>query len=106
MNQTAVWKSLQRVLLCNKRLPRLWKGYRPSYAWCSILFGRELLKKGLIKSVGDGQNTRVWSEKWILDPLPRRPVNKQSLIDLKLRLSQLIDNVGTGDMNCLKTYFR
>lgn len=52
------------------------KGYRPSYAWRSILFGRELLMKGLMKSIGDGKNMFVWADSWIFDEVPRRPVNK------------------------------
>lgn len=35
------------------------KGYKPSYAWRSSLFGRELLRKGLIKSIGNGKGTFV-----------------------------------------------
>lgn len=38
---------------------------RPSYAWHNILFGHDLLKKGLIESIGNGQNTKLWYENWI-----------------------------------------
>lgn len=34
-------------------------GTRLSYAWRSILFGRELLLKGLVKSLGHGRDTEV-----------------------------------------------
>lgn len=37
-------------------------GLRPSYAWKSILHGRDLLKRGLIKSIGNGKETWVWTE--------------------------------------------
>lgn len=66
------------------------KGYRPSYAWRSIFHGRELLKRGLMKSIGDGTSTKVWLEKWVMDSHPRRPFNKQSLIDLELEVSSLL----------------
>lgn len=59
-------------------------GARPSYAWRSILHGRELLEKGLMKVIGNGQSTNVWTEKWIFDKAPRRPFSKQTLIDLDL----------------------
>lgn len=66
------------------------KGSRPSYAWRSILFGRELLNKGLMKSIGDGKDTYVWSEKWIMEDIPRRPVNKQVTMDVNLKMEALI----------------
>lgn len=43
----------------NKDFLECRKGYRPSYAWCNILFGRGLLSKGLIKSIGNGMSTYV-----------------------------------------------
>ncbi|KAL1199557.1 putative mitochondrial protein [Cardamine amara subsp. amara] len=50
------------------------KGTRPSFAWRSILFDRELLSKGLFKTIGNGQNTKVWEDKWLPDKFPRPPV--------------------------------
>ncbi|XP_010419043.1 PREDICTED: uncharacterized protein LOC104704701 [Camelina sativa] len=42
-------------------------GARPSYAWRSILYGRDLLVKGLRLCIGDGSSTRVWTGQWLLD---------------------------------------
>lgn len=67
------------------------KGTRPSYAWRSILFGRELIKEGLKRVIGNGEQTRVWIDKWLLDGTNRRPMNKQALIDIEMKVSQLID---------------
>lgn len=66
-------------------------GSRPSFAWRSLLFGRDLLKEGLVRDVGDGKDTNVWSEKWIIDEVPKIPMYRQdSVIDLTLRISDLL----------------
>ena len=65
-------------------------GSRPSFAWRSLMFGRELLKEGLVREVGDGRDTNVWCEKWIIDDVPKIPMYRQdSMVDLTLRISDL-----------------
>lgn len=81
------------------------KGYRPSYAWRSLLFGRELLRKGLIRSIGNGRSTYVWADKWIMDDTPRRPVNKQMCYDVNLRVASLIDENGCWKVTVLHEIF-
>ena len=42
-----------------------------SYAWQSILKGKEVLKKGMRWRVGDGTSIRIWIDPWLpLDFLP------------------------------------
>ena len=36
-----------------------------SYAWGSILKGREVLKKGMRWRVGDGSSISIWSDPWL-----------------------------------------
>ena len=36
-----------------------------SHTWKAILYGREALKLGLIKRIGDGATTKIWEEPWI-----------------------------------------
>jgi hypothetical protein len=36
-----------------------------SFTWCSILFGRELLLKGLRWGVGSGTSIRIKQDSWI-----------------------------------------
>lgn len=81
------------------------KGFRPSYAWISIVFGRELLQKGLIKSIRNGQSSLVWLDKWIMDEDPRRPVSKQILFDLNLRVQDLLDQNNRWRMEMLVELF-
>ncbi|KAG7565144.1 Reverse transcriptase domain [Arabidopsis suecica] len=66
-------------------------GSRPSFAWRSILFGRDLLIKGLQKRVGNGNSIKVWMEPWLDDGIMRIPWIKNPIIDLELSVSDLID---------------
>ncbi|XP_040379850.1 uncharacterized protein LOC121054416 [Oryza brachyantha] len=36
-----------------------------SQTWRAILAGREVLKLGLIKRIGDGKSIRIWDDRWI-----------------------------------------
>lgn len=67
-------------------------GSRPSQIWRSILDGREVLKQGLIRRIGDGNLTHVWNDNWLpreamLRPIAPRQVDKPELV------SELIDQV-------------
>lgn len=82
------------------------KGTRPSYAWRSILHGRDLLTQGLRTVIGNGEQTSVWIDKWIFDGTNRRPMNKPALIDITLKVSQLIDPVSRNwNLNMLRDLF-
>ncbi|XP_018463709.1 uncharacterized protein LOC108834892 [Raphanus sativus] len=76
-----------------KRFLDVRMGNKVSYAWKSILFGRELLQKGLKYSVGDGRDIHVWSEPWMEDEdgTCRPPYRKQRVFDANLKVSDVID---------------
>jgi hypothetical protein len=40
----------------------------PSYAWRSILGVSDIFKEGLFCRIGNGENTRIWGDKWV--PIP------------------------------------
>jgi hypothetical protein len=37
----------------------------PSQIWCSILDGRVVLIQGLIRRIGDGRSTNIWTDNWL-----------------------------------------
>lgn len=81
-------------------------GNRPSYAWRSIMHGRELLVKGLMKQIGDGQSTHVWYDNWILLDAPRPPRYRTDEVDLSLTVSELIDSrYGTWNVHRVRHLF-
>lgn len=66
-------------------------GTRPSYAWKSILHGRDLLCQGLVKNIGNGKSFRVWIDDWIEDDGWRTPYRRNYFFNPDLRISELID---------------
>ncbi|XP_018453887.1 uncharacterized protein LOC108825041 [Raphanus sativus] len=77
----------------------------PNSLLARIYKGRELLKKGLIRSIGNGRSTYVWSQSWIMDECPRRPINKQREIDVNLRVESLLDETHQWNVEKLQTLF-
>ena len=72
---------------------------RPSFAWCSILHGKELLKQGLYRDIGNGVQSNVWAENWIIDGIPRPPMYREDReVNLALKVADLIE-VNTGRWN-------
>lgn len=66
-------------------------GPRPSYAWRSIQFGKELLILGITKKIGNGRTVSVWVDAWIEGEMMRRPLMKNIFVDLLLCVDKLID---------------
>lgn len=66
-------------------------GARPSYAWRSIIFGRQLLEKGLRRTIGSGDETSVWMDKWLFGEVPMAPLRKLVLFEVDLKVCDLIN---------------
>jgi hypothetical protein len=45
-----------------------------SHVWNAILHGREALKKGMIKQVGDDSSIRIWEDPWIPNNISMKPL--------------------------------
>ncbi|KAG7578883.1 Endonuclease/exonuclease/phosphatase [Arabidopsis thaliana x Arabidopsis arenosa] len=81
---------------------------RPSFAWRSILHGRELLEKGISKHIGNGSSVNVWIDPWIEDEDEgmRAPMRKNYFFDVCLKVNSLIDPISrTWDFEALVDHF-
>lgn len=45
-----------------------------SHTWRAILAGRKTLELGLIKRIGDGRTTNIWSDRWIPGAIGGKPI--------------------------------
>uniref|UniRef100_A0A803PQN1 Reverse transcriptase domain-containing protein n=1 Tax=Cannabis sativa TaxID=3483 RepID=A0A803PQN1_CANSA len=79
------------------------KGHSPSFSWSSLLWGRELLKEGLIWKVGNGQTIRTLQDSWIPDLRSLRFKNNSAPPSDKV--SFFIKPNGSWDLNRLAEYF-
>lgn len=65
-----------------------------SSTWQAIQYGLELLKKGIVWRVGDGQNIRIWRDRWVPREPSRQPVSQQGTCRLR-RVAELLGPDGT-----------
>ena len=49
-------------------------GSRPSQIWRAILDGRDVLKQGIIRRIGNSQTTDIWEDNWIPKETTPRPI--------------------------------
>lgn len=61
-----------------------------SHGWRGILLGRDLLRKGLGWSIGDGSLVRIWHDPWLSLSMPMQPIGPPSLSDSSLLVKDLL----------------
>ena len=49
-------------------------GARPSQIWRAIIEGRDVMKQGIIRRIGNGQTTDIWMDIWIPKEHTPRPI--------------------------------
>ncbi|KAM6545112.1 hypothetical protein CsatB_025848 [Cannabis sativa] len=78
-------------------------GHSPSFSWRSIMWGRDLLKRGLLWKVGNGQTINTLDDRW----LPNFALKNSDLIATlpSPSLSFFISPSGAWDLNKLRCYF-
>ncbi|KAL5580419.1 hypothetical protein UlMin_012861 [Ulmus minor] len=110
-----VWRFLQRP---NSLLYRVFKAKyfhsstiwhasansKASYVWKSILWGRNLVAKGIRWRVGDGRSISVYNSRWI--PTPHSfMVNSPRTLPADSLVSELLDNAGRWNTQLIRDSF-
>ena len=75
-----------------------------SPTWQAIQHGLELLKKGIIWRVGNGQDIRIWRDQWLPREPSRQPITQQGTCRLR-RVAELLDGEGSWCTGLLQRYF-
>lgn len=89
--------SLVAVILKEKYYPAVdirqaQLGSNPSYAWRSIFKARDVLERGLLWRVVNGEDIRIWGDKWLLTPPTHKVQSPCRGLDPDARVSSLIDS--------------
>lgn len=61
--------------LCYKALMAAKDSVLGSYAWKSILSARDIIKRGTVWRIGDGQSICIKEDKWLLDKVHRKVIS-------------------------------
>ena len=77
-------------------------GSHPSQIWRAIIDGRDLLKQGLIRRIGNGESANIWSDNWIPRKEMLRPYGSHQN-NTPANVSELIDHTtAVWDMDRLQ----
>jgi hypothetical protein len=80
-------------------------GSSPSRIWRSIVDGRDVLKQGLIRRIGTGETTNIWSMDWLPTAGLRRPI-RCNMTNPPQLVSENIDVASAcWDMGKLQAFF-
>lgn len=76
---------------------------KASYAWKSILHGKDLLVQGMRYVIGDGSHTNMWSDSWLPLHPPRPPrARREVLLSTKVH-DYFLPNTSERDLEKLRT---
>ena len=75
-----------------------------SSTWQAIQYGLELLKKGLVWCVGNGESIRIWRDKWLPRPLTGELISTRGTCRLR-RVAELLDDRGAWRTDHLHRFF-
>ncbi|XP_019164354.1 PREDICTED: uncharacterized protein LOC109160522 [Ipomoea nil] len=80
-------------------------GNNPSYIWRSFLAGKEILREGMAKRLGDGNDTLIWGVPWLADKA-NPTLHTHVFEQLKeAKVAGLLSEAGTWDVDILRDIF-
>ena len=93
---------LKAVYYSNECFLEAQLGPRPSRIWRAILDGRDVLRQGLIRRIGTGETTNIWTDSWLPREGSRRPIRpvRDDQGAVPHQVSELIDattNMGSTE---------
>jgi hypothetical protein len=81
-------------------------GSRPSYAWRSIFHDWEVLEKGLVWRIGNGEQIHIWGNKWLSTPSTFAVQSPVRVLPSSAQVVDLIDrDSGWWNVDLIRTIF-
>jgi hypothetical protein len=68
-------------------------GKKPSLVWRSLMSAKEVIKKGAIWRIGDGESIKVWGDCWLPTPVSYSVQTPATNLQERMTVSELIDPV-------------
>jgi hypothetical protein len=103
--ETLSARTLQAVYYPNTDMLNANLGAHPSQIWRSILEGRDIMRQGLVRRIGTGEQTRAWDENWLPRDEVRRPTTCLQN-DAPQLVSDFIDSTtASWNLQKLQQYF-
>lgn len=96
MNPNSYWsRMIKKIYFPNSSFLAATRGKKASWAWLSLLKGREILVQGLRRQVGDGHSISFWEDKWV-PSLPNFRISfpKPTKCDIYLVSDAIIPGLG------------
>ena len=77
-------------------------GSNPSYLWPNLLWGRDLLSRGIRWRIGNGIYVRIFDDPWIPFPARFRPISLR-LASSSYLVAELINSTGGWNVNAISS---
>ena len=79
-------------------------GYKPSFIWRSILWGRQVMHIGLRWRIGNGENVQIYNTNWIPRPVTFKILSQPTLLEGTM-VSCLINKEHKWNENMIRQHF-